>query len=904
MLQAQPYAAPAVALASRTDGVSTKVTGALATTADSPSTGPFVFAYDEAGRLVGVADAAGNTATYTYDAAGNTLSIGRGSAAVSILAFSPSSGPVGTNVTIVGAGFSATAAQNAVTFNGVSAAVVTATPNQLVAVVPGGATTGPIRVTCPAGSAVSANSFTVGPNNAPSISGFMPTIGTSGSTVTITGTNFEPVTGNNRVAFNGNLGTVSSAAPTTIGTVVSSTTTSGPITVSTPNGRATSTGDFFVPPSPYTAADVEVTGRMAIGETRAVTITQANKIGLIVFSGSAGQRVSLNVSFGAGLYPGACNTVSIRNPDGSQLLSQLECGSSYFSDVRVLPATGVYTITMDPGGSTVGTATLTLYNVPPDATASLVAAGSPVTVTTTTPGQNAQVSFSGTAGQRVSLKVSFGAGLYPGACNTVSIRNPDGTQFLSQLDCGATYFSDARVLPATGVYVITVNPGGTTFGSATLTLYNVPPDATASIVAGGSPVTVTTTTPSQNAQVSFSGTAGQRVSLKVSFGAGLYPGACNTVSIQNPDGTQFLSQLDCGATYFSDARVLPATGVYVITVNPGGTTFGSATLTLYNVPPDVTASIVPGGSPVTVTTTTPGQNAILTFAGSAGQSVSLKVSFGAGMLDTCNYISIQNPDGTPLLSQTTACGSVYSSAVLVLPATGAYTVTVNPGNLNVGSTTLTLYNLPTVTSISPRSGTTLGGTPVVLTGSNFQNGATVSIGGVSATGVSVVGNTITATTGAHATGTVSVSVTNPDNLSGTLSNSYFYDQPSGTLSFYTVNPCRLVDTRNPSGPLGGPSLGAGGLRVFTAIGSCGIPAGAKSLSVNVTVAAPTAAGFVGFYPGNAIPMGTSSLSFSAGQTRASSTMIKLSTDGLGTLAVQNGAPGNVDVILDLNGYFM
>ena len=794
MLQAQPYAAPAVALASRTDGVSTKVTGALATTADSPSTGPFVFAYDEAGRLVGVADAAGNTATYTYDAAGNTLSIGRGSAAVSILAFSPSSGPVGTNVTIVGAGFSATAAQNAVTFNGVSAAVVTATPNQLVAVVPGGATTGPIRVTCPAGSAVSANSFTVGPNNAPSISGFMPTIGTSGSTVTITGTNFEPVTGNNRVAFNGNLGTVSSAAPTTIGTVVSSTTTSGPITVSTPNGRATSTGDFFVPPSPYTAADVEVTGRMAIGETRAVTITQANKIGLIVFSGSAGQRVSLNVSFGAGLYPGACNTVSIRNPDGSQLLSQLECGSSYFSDVRVLPATGVYTITMDPGGSTVGTATLTLYNVPPDATASLVAAGSPVTVTTTTPGQNAQVSFSGTAGQRVSLKVSFGAGLYPGACNTVSIRNPDGTQFLSQLDCGATYFSDARVLPATGVYVITVNPGGTTFGSATLTLYNVPPD--------------------------------------------------------------------------------------------------------------VTASIVPGGSPVTVTTTTPGQNAILTFAGSAGQSVSLKVSFGAGMLDTCNYISIQNPDGTPLLSQTTACGSVYSSAVLVLPATGAYTVTVNPGNLNVGSTTLTLYNLPTVTSISPRSGTTLGGTPVVLTGSNFQNGATVSIGGVSATGVSVVGNTITATTGAHATGTVSVSVTNPDNLSGTLSNSYFYDQPSGTLSFYTVNPCRLVDTRNPSGPLGGPSLGAGGLRVFTAIGSCGIPAGAKSLSVNVTVAAPTAAGFVGFYPGNAIPMGTSSLSFSAGQTRASSTMIKLSTDGLGTLAVQNGAPGNVDVILDLNGYFM
>ncbi|MEA2691998.1 MAG: hypothetical protein QOJ16_1385 [Acidobacteriota bacterium] len=216
---------------------------------------------------------------------------------------------------------------------------------------------------------------------------------------------------------------------------------------------------------------------------------------------------------------------------------------------------------------------------------------------------------------------------------------------------------------------------------------------------------------------------------------------------------------------------------------------------------------------------------------------------------------------------------------------------------------LPLNTAPTVAAITPRSGTTLGGTPVVLTGSNFQNGATVAIGGVPATGVSVAGNTITATAGAHATGTVSVSVTNPDNSSGTLSNSYFYAQPSGALSFYSVPPCRLVDTRNPVGPLGGPSLGAGNLRVFTAIGSCGIPAGAKSLSANVTVSVPTAAGFLGFYPGNAFPMGTSSLTFSPGQTRASNTMIELSTDGLGTLGVQNGAAGNVDLIVDVNGYF-
>jgi YD repeat-containing protein len=784
MLWGQSYAAPTVSQTSSASGTFAEATGAPVI-ADSSSTGPFAFAYDEAGRLVGVADAAGNTATYTYDAAGNVLSIRRGSSAVSILAFSPSSGPVGTNVTIVGAGFGATVAENAVTFNGVSATVVTATRNQLVAVVPVGATTGPIRVTSPAGSAVSATPFTVGPNNAPSISGFTPGVGTAGSTVTITGTNFEPMTGNNRVSFNGNLGAVSSATATTLGSVVPSTATSGHITVSTPYGHATSTSDFFVPPSPYTAADVEVTGRMAIGETRTVTITQANKIGMILFSGSAGQRISLGVSLGTGLASGNCDSVSIRRPDGAYLVSSTSmCGSSGFIDRQILPVSGTYLITCDPGGTDTGSATLTLYNVPADATAGIVAGGSPVTVTTTTPGQNAVVTFSGFAGQRVSLKVSFGSGL-TAACNSLSIQNPDGTPLLSQTMCSPSYFSDVRVLPATGVYTITVNPGEVGVGSTTLTLYNVPPDATAGIVAGGSPVTVTTTTPGQNAVVTFSGFAGQRVSLNVSFGSGLTV-ACNSLSIQNPDGTPFLSQTVCSPSYFSDMRVLPATGVYTITVNPGEIGVGSTTLTLYNVPADATASIIAGGSPVTVTTTTPGQNAVVTFSGSVGQRVSLKVSFGSGLTAACNSLSIQNPDGTPFLSQT-LCGSSYFSDVRVLPATGVYTITVNPGEVGVGSTTLTLYNVPA----DATAGIVAGGSPVTVTTTTPGQNAVVTFSGSGGQRVSLnvsFGSGLTAVCN-------SLSLQNPDStplLSQTVcSPSYFSDvlvlSATGVYTI-TVNP--------------------------------------------------------------------------------------------------------------------
>ena len=217
---------------------------------------------------------------------------------------------------------------------------------------------------------------------------------------------------------------------------------------------------------------------------------------------------------------------------------------------------------------------------------------------------------------------------------------------------------------------------------------------------------------------------------------------------------------------------------------------------------------------------------------------------------------------------------------------------------------LPVSTAPTVAGISPKSGTTAGGTPVVLTGSNFQSGASVTIGGAAATNVAVLGSgTITATTGAHGTGTVAVSVTNPGNSSGALSNAYFYDPPSGALGYYTVPPCRLVDTRNPNGPLGGPALPAGTRRLFTAIGSCGIPAGTKSLSVNLTVTTPAGGGYLGFYAGNAIPLGTSTINFTAGQTRTNNAVLELSTDGSGTLGVESGAVGSVEVIVDVTGYF-
>jgi hypothetical protein len=97
---------------------------------------------------------------------------------------------------------------------------------------------------------------------------------------------------------------------------------------------------------------------------------------------------------------------------------------------------------------------------------------------------------------------------------------------------------------------------------------------------------------------------------------------------------------------------------------------------------------------------------------------------------------------------------------------------------------------PTVTSITPNTGTANGGTAVTLTGTGFLAGATVKLGGTAATGVTVVNSTsITATTPAHAAGAVNVVVTNSDTQSGTLSNGYSYTTSTGggTIGFVQVN---------------------------------------------------------------------------------------------------------------------
>ena len=88
------------------------------------------------------------------------------------------------------------------------------------------------------------------------------------------------------------------------------------------------------------------------------------------------------------------------------------------------------------------------------------------------------------------------------------------------------------------------------------------------------------------------------------------------------------------------------------------------------------------------------------------------------------------------------------------------------------------------------------------------------------------------------------------------------------LQAFTVPPCRVLDTHDPAGPLGGPALAAGASRDFLIAGRCGIPITARAIVANVTVTGPTGPGHLSMYAAGAgLPL-VSAINFRAGQTRA------------------------------------
>jgi ELWxxDGT repeat protein len=117
----------------------------------------------------------------------------------------------------------------------------------------------------------------------------------------------------------------------------------------------------------------------------------------------------------------------------------------------------------------------------------------------------------------------------------------------------------------------------------------------------------------------------------------------------------------------------------------------------------------------------------------------------------------------------------------------------------------------------------------------------------------------------------------------------------GSTDFFTVTPCRLVDTRETGGALSPETP----RRVQTA-GPCGIPATARAVAVNVTVTGATGAGHLLLYRDGIQPPATTVLNFTTGATRANNAIVEI---GQGGILARASLTGTVHVIVDVTGYF-
>ena len=378
-------------------------------------------------------------------------------------------------------------------------------------------------------------------------------------------------------------------------------------------------------------------------------------------------------------------------PDNSVLIANTNFGSSgAFLEPVTLPTTGNYTVKLDPRQWYFGSATATVYNVAADQ-AGTITAGTPLALTFAAgnPGQNATETFSGTAGQKVSLNLT---------ANTIGANTISGTKVsivagsttvVAATDVGTNgKFIEPVTLPSTATYTIKVDPQGANTGGITLNLANFGSDTTGTITANGSSTVVTSTAAGQNGTLTFTGSVNQRIALNLSTNFGtMFSGA--RVWVKSPTNTNVVGPIVVGTNgSFVEPVTLTAAGTYTVKVDPDGANTGNVTLNLYTVPNDASSAITAGGAGVALANTVPGQNMKFTFTATAGQKVSIKlnpVTIGSNAVSGTTVTLLK---GTTTVGIPVGVGTNGGYIdVTTLATAGTYTIKVDPQGVNTGSLT-------------------------------------------------------------------------------------------------------------------------------------------------------------------------------------------------------------------------
>jgi hypothetical protein len=361
--------------------------------------------------------------------------------------------------------------------------------------------------------------------------------------------------------------------------------------------------------------------------------------------------------------------------------------------ILTLPSVGTYTLTLIPYDTDSGAITVNLQNIP-TIIAPISIDGDPVTVTTTLPGQPIRFVFSTTtANQNIVVQPLNSTFTSPSWMVPWTVTGPTlASTAWDYVSTGDLNSGQTVTLVSAGTYALTIVPVGVDTGSVTMQLQTKPPPVTGTISIDGAAVTSTTTASAQDIMLTFTTSSlNQRVSAQTS--AYTFSGACTLsyIGVKSPPGFFELyppvSVSPCPGLYgFQLAEI----GTYTLDFNHWYPDTGSLTLQLASIH-DITGSIQVGGDPVTVTTTVPLQNILLTFSvATANQTITLHPSgitfpiltYQEYTID-CSYQTLKVTDSTS--SATYIYGNLCNPISTQMPI-GTYTLSIDPSG--PGSVTL------------------------------------------------------------------------------------------------------------------------------------------------------------------------------------------------------------------------
>ncbi len=508
----------------------------------------------------------------------------------------------------------------------------------------------------------------------------------------------------------------------------------------------------------------------------------------------------------------------------------------------------------------------------------------------------------------------------------------DGTLVLSGTNSytGATTVADGT-LEVTGSIAsssgVTVEGGATLDGTGTVPAVTTSGCASTSpctVYPGDAPGTLTSTgyanlsATGSTLQVALAGTSPGYYSELVADGANVTGTILDVTSVTPaPYGTVFdilrdtssspiTGRLYYGGSAVTQGEVLSIDGRKYQASYTGGTGNDFTLTDLTNPPPPAPAPVITSISP----TSGP-------VAGGTTVTIDGSNLFGAA------YVFFGNTQAVSF--------SIVSSTEIqaTSPAESAGTVNVTvttPGGTSATSSAdqftyqASTPPKPTVTSITPTSGSTAGGTSVTITGTNFTSGATVMFGTVAATAVTYNSPTyITAISPAESAGTVNVTVTTTGGTSSTSSTDQFtYLTPISGDAYIPINPQRLADTRcsttlqpsycssenlpNTNASL--TSLAGNTGENVTVTGIDGIPSNATAVVINVTVLNMTSGGYLSIYPEGTTPFVVSSLNWTKNSGVVTNLVTVPVNTSNGEITFRNGGTSSgVNFVVDIEGYY-